>query len=267
MGRTSRACRDSWLTGKFGRLLNDPYDLVGVAEIPKGAKLVWACVWAISIHAGNMGALQQANTTRFAARPGYQIPAQVTAALCLLLVSVMGILSASAAVVIFPDEQKLLWTPADLLFAFIRNGGKGARAAAFFAGLACCATQAALNVSGNGWQAGINLSSLFPRFFNIRRGALLCAAAGLAMNPWRLAGSSSAFVRVLTGMSILFAAPTGILIADYYLVRKRKLKVSHLYVPDSRSIYWYWRGFNVRTVVAWFLIVIPLLREASMLYS
>lgn len=138
--RQSARCR-STLMKILCRLLRDPFGLLGIEEVPKGADLAWKMVWACSIHAGNLGALQQANNTRFAARPGYQTPAQVSAASCLLLVRVFGILSASAAVIIFPEEKRLLWTPSDLLIAFILDGGKGARAAAFFAGLACCGTQ------------------------------------------------------------------------------------------------------------------------------
>ena len=44
---------------------------------------------------------------------------------------------------------------------------------------------------------------------------------------------------------------TGILFSDYYLVRKRLLKLTDLFERSPRSIYWYWKGFNWRALAAW----------------
>lgn len=65
-----------------------------------------------------------------------------------LLVCLFGILATSAAVKVFPGEDRLLWAPYDLLDAFQRNGGSGARAGAFFAGLALMIPQFGINVTG-----------------------------------------------------------------------------------------------------------------------
>lgn len=44
---------------------------------------------------------------------------------------------------------------------------------------------------------------------------------------------------------------TGILLADYLVVRKRTLVVEDLYIGDSRSIYWYQHGIHWRAALAW----------------
>jgi len=43
------------------------------------------------------------------------------------------------------------------------------------------------------------------------------------------------------------------MLADYLVVRKRTLKIEHLYIGDSRSIYWYTSGIHWRAVLAWVL--------------
>lgn len=60
-------------------------------------------------------------------------------------VILFGIFATSAAVEIFPDKG-LLWAPYDLLLAFQERGGKGARAATFFAGIALVIAQLGINI-------------------------------------------------------------------------------------------------------------------------
>ena len=55
---------------------------------------------------------------------------------------------------------------------------------------------------------------------------------------------------------------SGILLADYLVIRKRKLRLNELYIGNSSSHYWYNAGFNWRAFVAFFGGVWPLLRES-----
>lgn len=57
---------------------------------------------------------------------------------------------------------------------------------------------------------------------------------------------------------------TGILISDYFLVRKQKLRVDDLYVGNEDSVYWYFEGFNWRAFTAWVMGLWPLLRQCSL---
>jgi nucleobase:cation symporter-1, NCS1 family len=55
---------------------------------------------------------------------------------------------------------------------------------------------------------------------------------------------------------------TGMLIFDYFLVRKAQLHVGDLYKGNKASAYWYVAGFNWRTFIAWIMGVWPLLRKS-----
>lgn len=79
-----------------------------------------------------------------------QIPGTVAFIWVNILVMTMGIISTSAAIVIFPEEQRLLWAPYDLLAAWMKTGGSGARAGTFFSGICFCMAQAAMNALANG---------------------------------------------------------------------------------------------------------------------
>ena len=56
---------------------------------------------------------------------------------------------------------------------------------------------------------------------------------------------------------------TGILLSDYFLVRKRHLDIEDLYIGSQESIYWYFHGFNWRSFAAWALALWPLLRTST----
>jgi cytosine/uracil/thiamine/allantoin permease len=88
--------------------------------------------------------------SRFAARPGYQIPGTVAMIWVNIVVMVFGIVSTSAAIAIFPNESRLLWAPYELLGAWLKVGGAGARAGAFFSGLCFVLAQIIMNVTANG---------------------------------------------------------------------------------------------------------------------
>jgi NCS1 family nucleobase:cation symporter-1 len=63
-------------------------------------------------------------------------------------------------------------------------------------------------------------------------------------NPWQIVSSATTFLNVVSGLGIFIAPMTGIMLSDYLVVRKRKLKIEDLYIGDERSIYWFYKGFR-----------------------
>lgn len=92
--------------------------------------------------------LSSADYTRFAKKFTSPLPAQIISHFFLeILVTLLGIISTSAAVQIFPDEGRLLWAPYELLLAFQKDGSAGARAGTFFAGVILVIPQLAMNIT------------------------------------------------------------------------------------------------------------------------
>ncbi|CAD6582650.1 MAG: hypothetical protein CYPHOPRED_002088, partial [Cyphobasidiales sp. Tagirdzhanova-0007] len=121
------------------------------------------------------------------------------------------------------------------------------------------------NVAGNAISGGIDLSGLFPQYINIRRGAYITAAVGLAINPWQLLNTPNTFIQVLSGFGVFLGPMTGLMVIDYWVIRGRRIRLSHLYIPNKTSSYWYTYGVNWRAVIAWPLGVFPLMRKRSTL--
>ncbi|KAJ7465096.1 NCS1 nucleoside transporter family [Mycena latifolia] len=228
---------------------------------PLGSELAWKIVLGITTNIGSIsaGILNQSDFSRFARKPGDQILSQIV---CVPIMSVLtatiGLICTSCAAGFYPEEA-LLWQPYDLLIAVQTHGGHGARAATFFAGCAFIVSQWGINISGNGVSGGIDLSGLLPRYLNIRRGAYITAVVGLAINPWRLLNTANTFITVLSSFAVFLGPATGLMVTDYVAVRRRKLRLSHLYIPSNESIYWYTAGFHTRAVVAWAMGVWPLM--------
>ena len=76
------------------------------------------------------------------------------------------------------------------------------------------------------------------------------------MMPWKLLASSQGYIFTwLVGYSALLGPIGGILIADYFVVRKRQLDVTDLYRRGGR--YEYAGGFNPAAMIALLLGVLP----------
>lgn len=113
--------------------------------------------------------------------------------------------------------------------------------------------QISINVVDNAFSTGMDLAGLFSSFINIRRGAYFGLILSLVMCPWKLLSSAAVFLSVLSAYSVFLGPIIGIQVCDYWLIRRRKLKLSDLYHPRPEGIYYFVKGFNPRSFVAWVL--------------
>lgn len=104
----------------------------------------------------------------------------------------------------------------------------------------------------------MDIAGCVPRFVNIRRGAYLMAVLGFASCPWEYLSNAAVFLTVIAGFGIFIAPFTGVMLADYFVVRRRTLVMEDLYIQSPESIYWFWNGFNWRPLVAWIIGLAPL---------
>ena len=61
----------------------------------------------------------------------------------------------------------------------------------------------------------------------------------------------------LSGWTVVLSPMSGIMIADYFFVRRRQLHLTDLYIGNRTSAYWYTAGFNWRSIVAWLFFLDP----------
>lgn len=88
----------------------------------------------------------------------------------------------------------------------------------------------------------MDLAGSLPRFITLRRGGLIVSVVGLVIQPWRFLTQATTFLSVIGSFGVFIAPMTAILVSDFWLVRRRKLKIPDLYKRDG--IFWYHFGLN-----------------------
>jgi NCS1 family nucleobase:cation symporter-1 len=112
------------------------------------------------------------------------------------------------------------------------------------------------NIAANVVSPANDFSNLAPRRISFKLGGLITAGVGIAIFPWKLYADPEGYIFVwLIGYSALLGPIGGILIADYFLIRRCRLNVEDLY--RRGGIYEYSRGFNLRALLALVMGIAP----------
>ena len=112
------------------------------------------------------------------------------------------------------------------------------------------------NIAANLVCAAYDFASLSPSRISYRSGALITALIGLFMMPWKLLETTDGYIFTwLTGYGALLGPIAGILVADYWIVRRTRLNVDALY--EAEGEYHYRSGWNPAAFVALALGIAP----------
>jgi nucleobase:cation symporter-1, NCS1 family len=229
-----------WITrkaGGFGPVLHTPSKFKNTAEflrffVPSLTGMVgfWATV-----------ALNIPDFTRYAKSQRAQMVGQALGLpTAMTLYSFIGVAVTSASTVIFGEA---IWDPVVLLERFNRP------AIALIALIALLVATLNTNVAANVVSPSNDFSNLRPSLISFRTGGLITGVVGIALMPWKLLSTFSAYIfGWLVGCSALLGPIAGIMICDYYLVRHRQLAVEDLY--RRGGAYEYRHGFNALAIVA-----------------
>ncbi|KLO11080.1 hypothetical protein SCHPADRAFT_877327 [Schizopora paradoxa] len=216
-----------------------------------GSAFGWAMVKGIMSSIANFATLivNDPDFSRFAKKPKDALWSQfLTIPIGFAVTSFVGIIVSSSSTIIYGET---IWSPLDLLSRFLDEGGSGTRVGVFFIAFAFALAQLGTNIAANSVSAGSDMTALLPRFINIRRGGYICAAVGLAMCPWNLLSSSNNFTTYLSAYSVFLSSIAGVMISDYYFVRKGYLEVKELYSARKSGPYFYFYGINWRAYAAY----------------
>ncbi|MCJ1254649.1 hypothetical protein MMC24_002464 [Lignoscripta atroalba] len=218
-----------------------------------GSKLGWAMVTGIMSSIANFATLivNDPDFARFARKPRDALWSQlITIPVGFAVTSFIGIIVSSSSTVSYGEP---IWNPLDLL-GFLLNDGqasRGERFGVFVIASAFALAQLGTNIAANSVSAGTDMTALLPRYLNIRRGGYICAAVGLAMCPWNLLSSSNNFTTYLSAYSVFLSSIAGVIICDYYIVRKGYYQIKDLYSARKDSPYYFWFGFHWRGYAAY----------------
>lgn len=170
----------------------------------------------------------------------------------MLAFSFIGVAVTSATVVIY---GRAIWNPVELVSLI------GSPPVIIFAMLVIMVAQITTNMAANVVAPATGFSNLNPKRISFLTGSLITAAIGVLMMPWELLESVGAYIfRWLIGYSSLMGALGGILICDYWLIRRQQLSLKELF--EVNGSYSYARGLNWRAVAALVVAILPVLPGA-----
>ena len=192
-------------------------------------------------------ALNIPDFTRYAKSQRDQMIGQaVGLPLPMALFAFIGVAVTSATIVIYGEA---IWNPVDLAG---RMGGFGVVVALVALTLASLTTNLAANVVAPAY----GFSNLAPSKISFRMGGYITAGIGIAIFPWKLLESTGGYIFTwLVGYSALLGPIAGILITDYFLVRKTELDVGELFKMDG--VYAASNGWNWAGITAFVMGVLP----------
>jgi NCS1 family nucleobase:cation symporter-1 len=179
--------------------------------------------------------------TRFARNQQEQMIGQaISLPTTMTLYAFIGIAVTSATVVIYGSA---ISDPVQLLSRF------HSPAAVVISLIAILLATLNVNIGANVVSPANDFSNLWPRKISFRTGGVITCLMGIALMPWKLLADYNTFILGWLGGYAAFLGPVaGIMICDYFLVRKRILQVDDLYLRGG--IYEYSGGFNWRAVTA-----------------
>jgi len=159
----------------------------------------------------------------------------------------IGVAVTSATIVVFGEP---VWDPVALIARI------GSPSGIVFGALVVLAAQLTTNMAANVVSPSNDFSNLSPKRISYVTGGIITAVVGVLMFPWKLYSDAAAYIFTwLLGYSSLMGALGGILIADYWVLRRQRLEVHDLYL--ARGAYTYRRGVNPRAVAAFLVAIVP----------
>ncbi|MGC2696906.1 MAG: NCS1 family nucleobase:cation symporter-1 [Candidatus Angelobacter sp.] len=179
--------------------------------------------------------------TRFARNErGQAIGQAVALPLTMTLYSFIGVAVTSATVVIYGVA---IWDPVQLLSRF------HSPVVVIISLVAILLATLNVNIGANVVSPANDFSNLWPRRISFKIGGVITCFMGIAMMPWKLLANYDSFVIAwLGGYAAILGSVAGIMICDYFIVRRKRLLVDDLYLRGGE--YEYANGFNWRAILA-----------------
>jgi nucleobase:cation symporter-1, NCS1 family len=163
------------------------------------------------------------------------------------LFAFIGVVVTSATAIVYGQAE---WDPVILAGKFEN------KAMVSFAMIAIAISTLATNIAANIVSPANDFANLAPQKINFRTGGYITGIIGVLIFPWKLVADPSGYIFTwLIGYSSLLGPIGGIMIADYYFIRRQQLNVNDLYSHSGQ--YSFGSGYNSRAIAALVLGILP----------
>lgn len=158
----------------------------------------------------------------------------------MLIFSAMGVIITSASVILYGEA---IWDPAVVIDKFTNPI---VQLVGFFG---IVVASLSVNTAANLVSPANDFSNIWPKKISFKMGGLITGIIGILIMPWKLLADPSGYIFNWLGTYSGFLGPiAGVLIADYWLIKKRNLKLKDLYLIKGE--YEYSGGYNVKSIIA-----------------
>jgi nucleobase:cation symporter-1, NCS1 family len=200
--------------------------------------------------------LNMPDFTRFGRSQREQIVGQAVALPTTMSVfAAMGVMITSATAIIYGES---IWDPVQLVGRFTSP------IVVAISMFTVVVATLAVNIAANVVSPANDFANAFPRHVSFKTGGLLTGLIGIAIQPWRLLADPSGYIYAwLLGYSGGLGSIAGVLIADYWVARRRELSLEDLYLPGGTYAGWNWRAIAATAVgcgFAWIGLLVPALK-------
>ena len=236
----------------LGPLLSQPTKFKTVAEF---MPVFWPSLTAMIGYWATLS-LNMPDFTRFGRSQREQVVGQAVALpTTMFAFAAMGVLITSASAILYGEP---IWDPVKLVAKFQNPLVVG------IAMFSVVVATLAVNIAANVVSPANDFANALPRWISFRTGGLITGIIGILMQPWRLLADPKGYIFAwLVGYSGGLGSIAGVLIADYWILRRRQLDLADLYLPNGR-----YAGWNPAAVIAtlagcalaWGGLVVPALR-------
>ncbi|MBP6414139.1 MAG: NCS1 family nucleobase:cation symporter-1 [Bacteroidia bacterium] len=186
--------------------------------------------------------------TRYAKSQRAQIVGQsIGLAPSMTLFAFIGVVVTSATVIVY---GKTIWDPLEVAGKF------ESKLLVSFAMIAVAISTLATNIAANIVSPANDFANLSPAKINFRTGGYITGVIGILIFPWKLIADPNGYIFTwLIGYSSLLGPIGGIMIVDYYFIRKQQLQVNLLYQQTGE--YFYRNGINPKAIIALIVAILP----------
>lgn len=186
--------------------------------------------------------------TRYATSQKAQVAGQAIALpTSMTLFSFIGVVVTSATTIVYGTT---IWDP------LVLAGKFESKFLVSIAMIAVAISTLATNIAANIVSPANDFAHLAPQKINFRMGGLITGIIGILIFPWKLIADPGGYIFTwLVGYSSLLGPIGGIMIADYYFIRKQSLQLEELY--KEKGAYSFANGFNKLAIFALLLGILP----------
>jgi nucleobase:cation symporter-1, NCS1 family len=107
-----------------------------------------------------------------------------------------------------------------------------------------------INIVANFISPAFDFSNVSPQRISWRAGGMIAAVGSVLITPWNLYNNPEVIHYTLETLGAFIGPLFGVLIADYYLVRRQRVDVDDMFTMSPAGRYWYRKGYNPAAVVA-----------------